>query len=100
MNNKLSLKLHSAKNSFNAGKRHGVDAYGIANFASPHLVPTMKAIVKEVAAMFPDELFFFGGDETACPYNECDYACVISLFLSSFSFLHPLGYKNFHCTQL
>ena len=37
----------------------------------------MKAIVEEVAAMFPDELFFFGGDETACPYNECDYTCVI-----------------------
>jgi hypothetical protein len=23
--------------------------------------------------MFEDELFFVGGDETACPYNECDY---------------------------
>ena len=24
--------------------------------------------------MFDDELFFLGGDETDCPYNECDYA--------------------------
>ena len=55
------------------GNHHGVEDYGIANFASPHLIPTLSAILREAASMFTDELFFLGGDETACPYNECDY---------------------------
>ena len=55
-----------------AGPQHNVAAFGIANFASPNLLPTMTKIVQEVAAMFEDELFFLGGDETACSYNECD----------------------------
>ena len=45
--------------------------YGIANFASDHLMPTVQKVVDEASGMFSDELFFFGGDETACPYNEC-----------------------------
>ena len=40
---------------------------------SEHTLPTMKKIVAEAASMFEDDLFFFGGDETACAYNECDY---------------------------
>ena len=37
-------------------------------FAAFDLIPTMSAIVAEVTGMFDDELYFFGGDETACPY--------------------------------
>ena len=59
--------------TINTGARHGQLDYGIANFASPHLIPMVTKVVKEVSSMFPDVLFFFGGDETACPYNECDY---------------------------
>ena len=55
------------------GARHHEADYGIANFASPLLLPTVGALVAEVAGMFEDELFFVGGDETACSYNECDY---------------------------
>lgn len=57
--------------TINTGSRHGELDYGIANFASKHLFPTVKKVVDETSDMFSDELFFFGGDETACPYNEC-----------------------------
>jgi N-acetyl-beta-hexosaminidase len=59
--------------TIDTGTRHGELDYGIANFASPHLLPTVLKVVKEMAELFVDELFFFGGDETACAYNECDY---------------------------
>jgi hypothetical protein len=57
--------------TINTGSRHGELDYGIANFASKHLFPTVQKVVDETSDMFSDELFFFGGDETACPYNEC-----------------------------
>jgi hypothetical protein len=34
-----------------AGKKHNVAAYGIANFASPHLVPTMKVRALSLAKL-------------------------------------------------
>ena len=52
--------------TIDAGSLHNVAAFQIANFASPHLFPTVTAIVEEVAGMFDDELVFLGGDETAC----------------------------------
>lgn len=56
--------------TIDTGSRHGELDYGIANFASEHLMPTVQKVVDEASSMFSDELFFFGGDETACPYNE------------------------------
>jgi hypothetical protein len=67
------LGLPDLNLTINTGDHHGVAAYGVANLASPHLIPTLSAILKEAASMFDDELFFLGGDETDCPYNECDY---------------------------
>jgi hexosaminidase len=63
-----NLGLPQLNLTIDTGPRHNVDDFGIANLASPHLIPTMSAIVAEVAGMFDDELYFFGGDETACPY--------------------------------
>ena len=51
--------------TIDTGARHGELDYGIANFASPHLMPTVKKVVEEAAGMFEDELFFFGGTRHA-----------------------------------
>ena len=67
------LGLPELNLTIDTGPRHNVGAFGIANVASPHLIPTLTKIVSEVASIFDDELFFLGGDETACTYNECDY---------------------------
>ena len=64
------LALPGLNLTIDTGSRHGQAAYDIANFASPNLLPTMAKVVEEAAGMFEDELFFFGGDETACPYNQ------------------------------
>jgi N-acetyl-beta-hexosaminidase len=56
------------------GPRHHVANYRIANPASStKLLELVGKVVREAIGLFPDETFFLGGDETACPYNECDY---------------------------
>lgn len=67
------LGLPELNLTIDTGNHHGVAAYGVANLASSHLIPTLSTILREAASMFDDELFFLGGDETDCPYNECDY---------------------------
>jgi hypothetical protein len=46
-----------------AGKKHNVAAYGIANFASPHLVPTMKVrLLANLICSYP----FFNKKQYTC----------------------------------
>ena len=54
------------------GPKHHQLHYRIANVANPDVYRVIESVIDELAPLFPDPWWFFGGDETCCTWNTCD----------------------------